>query len=110
MSRNQKNLFSGISGLNFDGIRNLPEFIKKEFRVPSGSFMIERVKNRGAGIEIVDKKIWGNENVCLSTIYQLIRQNPDYLPNVYIEEDFRFSFRCFHMAIARGGGADSILT
>lgn len=89
----------------FDGINNVPGFIRKEFKIPYGSFKVENVNKNGNGVEIIDKKIkiWGDENICYSTLCQLIMQNPGHLPEISIEEDFKFSFRGYHLDLPRGG-------
>ncbi|MEM2920855.1 MAG: beta-N-acetylhexosaminidase, partial [Candidatus Bathyarchaeia archaeon] len=76
-----------------------------EFNIPQGSFRLEKVEGEGNGVEVKDGvvKFWGEEPICYSTIVQLTRQRPGSLPKVRVEERFDFSFRGFHLDIARGG-------
>lgn len=96
--------FSG-RWLPCDGIRNIPQFLRKEFSIPEGGFVIEEADRKGTGIEIRRNtiKIWGDRHVCLSTLCQLLAQRPGYLPQISITEQFHFSFRGYHLDIARGG-------
>ncbi|WPX08924.1 beta-N-acetylhexosaminidase [Anaerocellum danielii] len=90
---------------DFDGFENFPDFISSEFSIPKGSWKIEIVQRPGTGLSIEDKKVkvWGNVNVAYATLVQLLIQRRDALPQVTVEEEFRFSFRGFHLDIARGG-------
>lgn len=90
---------------SFDGFEDFPEFLLKEFNVPKGKWKINKIEKEGSGIEIKDKliNIWGDENICYATIIQLILENKNVLPEVKIEEEFSFSFRGYHLDIARGG-------
>ncbi|MCI4439295.1 family 20 glycosylhydrolase, partial [archaeon] len=96
--------FSG-NWLRFDGFQNFNEFLSNEFNVPKGSWKISKVSKAGTGLEVLNGeiKIWGDENICNATIIQLLKQNPSYIPEVEIEEEFKFSFRGYHLDIARGG-------
>lgn len=96
--------FSG-NWFKFDGLQNFNEFLSNEFKVPKGSWKISKISKAGTGLEIINGeiRIWGNENICHATIIQLLKQNPGYIPEVRIEEEFKFSFRGYHLDIARGG-------
>lgn len=100
----KKIIFNGKL-LKFNGIKNIPEFLRKEFKILKGDFIIERINKKGTGLEINNKtiKIWGDQNISLATLCQLIKQNSTYLPEVYIEEEFKFSFRGYHLDLGRGG-------
>ncbi|MGC8813867.1 beta-N-acetylhexosaminidase [Dictyoglomus sp.] len=89
----------------FDGFENFSEFLSKEFNIPKGKWRINKKEKEGIGIQIKDGviEIWGNENICYATIIQLIMENKNILPEVTIEEEFSFSFRGYHLDIARGG-------
>jgi len=89
----------------FDGFENLPGFVSREFRIPKGRWIVEEVGGEGIGLNVGENsvEIWGDRNVCYATIIQLTKLKPGYLPEVSVEEDFNFSFRCFHLDIARGG-------
>jgi hexosaminidase len=89
----------------FDGFENFPEFLSKEFQIPKGSWKIKKVEKSGTGINIKDKEveIWGDTNICFATLIQLIMQKKNQLPEIYVEEDFKFKFRGYHLDIARGG-------
>jgi hexosaminidase len=91
--------------LEFDGFDNLPEFLSREFRIPRGRWSIDEVGGEGIGLNVEENRIevWGDRNVYYATIIQLVKLKPGYLPEVSIEEEFNFSFRCFHLDIARGG-------
>jgi len=90
---------------DFDGFKNFPASISREFSIPKGSWKIEILQRPGTGISIEDKKVkvWGNVNIAYATLVQLLIQRRDALPEVTIEEEFRFSFRGYHLDIARGG-------
>ncbi|MBO3767811.1 MAG: beta-N-acetylhexosaminidase [Thermoproteota archaeon] len=96
--------FSG-NWLKFNGFQNFDEFLSNEFKVPKGDWKINKVSKAGTGLEVLNGeiKIWGDENVCYATIIQLLKQNPGYVPEVKVEEEFKFSFRGYHLDIARGG-------
>jgi hexosaminidase len=98
-------VFSG-KWFGFDGL-DLPEFFRKEFGIPEGSWRLKRIEKAGNGVEVRGEEkevvIWGGEKICYATIIQLLKQKPGLIPEVRIEEDFRFSFRGFHLDIARGG-------
>ncbi|MCS7201727.1 MAG: beta-N-acetylhexosaminidase [Dictyoglomus sp.] len=89
----------------FDGFENFPQFLSKEFSIPKGTWRINKLEKEGTGLEIKDKiiYIWGDEKICYATIIQLLIQNKKMLPEVIIEEEFSFSFRGYHLDIARGG-------
>jgi len=90
---------------DFDGFSNFPEFLAREFGVPRGSWVVERVGGVGSGV-VVEKgvvRIWGDERVALATVLQLVVQCRGRLPRVRVEEGFRFGFRGFHLDVARGG-------
>jgi hexosaminidase len=97
--------FSG-KWLEFDGL-DLPEFLRNEFNIPQGSWRIVRTEANGTGIEVKEESkkvvIWGDENVCYATIIQLLKQTPGHIPKVSVEEELKFSFRGYHLDIARGG-------
>lgn len=101
----KKQEFSG-KWFEFDGI-GLPEFLSQEFNIPQGSWRIVRDKGDDNGVcvkgESKEVVVWGDENVCYATIIQLLKQNPGYIPEVKVIEKFRFSFRGYHLDIARGG-------
>ena len=96
--------FSGRAYI-FDGFRNFPEFLASEFNVPKGAWEITKVDDEGIGLRIKEKEIeiWGDEYISYATILQLLRQNPNRLPEVTVEEKFKFPFRGYHLDIARGG-------
>jgi len=89
----------------FDGFENLPQFLMREFDIPKGSWRIVRVIREGMGIDVGDKeiKIWGDDLTDYATILQLIKQGRGRMPEVTVEEALRFSFRGYHLDIARGG-------
>lgn len=91
----------------FNGFANMPDFLAKEFGVPKGSWEIVKL---GEGKDYVfisiEKNIvrfWGDERLAYATLIQLLMQNRSYLPEVEIEEKMVFSFRGFHLDVARGG-------
>jgi len=96
--------FSGRTYV-FDGFRNFPEFLASEFNVPKGEWEITKVSGEGTGLRIKEKEIeiWGDEYINYATILQLLKQSPNRLPEVTIKEEFKFSFRGYHLDIARGG-------
>ncbi|HHW57511.1 MAG TPA: beta-N-acetylhexosaminidase [Clostridia bacterium] len=89
----------------FDGFQNFPSFLLKEFNIPEGSWKIRKIEKDGTGIRIKEGEIemWGEENICYATIIQILKENNNLLPEVEIEEKFHFSFRGYHLDIARGG-------
>lgn len=89
----------------FDGFREFPEFITKEFNLKRGSWEFKEVKESGIGIRVRENVVewWGDERVCCATILQLLRHRSGYLPEVEVREEFVFKFRGFHLDIARGG-------
>jgi hexosaminidase len=101
----KKQEFSG-KWFKFDGL-DLPEFLSREFKIPRGSWRIVRSRTNGNTVYVKgDSKevvIGGNEKICYATIIQLLKQNPGYIPEVKVEEEFKFSFRGYHLDIARGG-------
>jgi hexosaminidase len=96
--------FSG-KWLVFDGFKEFPEFLAREFNVPKGEWKITKTARQGSGLKVKEKEmtIWGNEPVVYATILQLIRQREGCLPKVEVEEAFKFGFRGYHLDIARGG-------
>jgi len=96
--------FSG-KWFSFDGFENFPKFLSDEFRIKSGSWKLLKVSGEGIGVRVKEGVVeyWGNEKVAFATIIQLTLQREGYLPEVTIKENFRFSFRGFHLDIARGG-------
>ncbi len=90
----------------FNGFENFPEFLAQEFKVPKGDWSIGfKPEGEGTGIQVRDGRIelWGDERICYATILQLIMQSGGRLPEATIQEGLRFSFRGFHLDIARGG-------
>jgi len=89
----------------FDGFKDFPAFLKKEFNVPKGDWEIVETDRDGTGLEVKDKKIdvWGEKSIGYATILQLIRQAQGYLPEVKLFESLQFKFRGYHLDIARGG-------
>ncbi|MBO3800595.1 MAG: beta-N-acetylhexosaminidase [Candidatus Brockarchaeota archaeon] len=97
--------FSG-KWFEFDGL-DLPEFLGREFKIPQGSWKIIRLRADGNGVEVNGESreiaIWGDEKICYATIIQLLKQRPGYIPEIRVEEELKFSFRGYHLDIARGG-------
>lgn len=97
--------FSG-KWLKLDGL-DLPQFLGDEFNIPKGSWKVIKIKANGNGMEVKGENkeiiIWGDEKICYATIIQLLKQKPGFIPEVRVEEDFKFSFRGYHLDIARGG-------
>ncbi|MFH1422045.1 MAG: beta-N-acetylhexosaminidase [Planctomycetota bacterium] len=87
------------------GISNFPQFIRKEFNVNKGNFKIQKINAPGNGLEITGNiiKVWGDQYIYLSTLCQLLIQGKGFLPEVTIMENMAFSFRAYHLDIARGG-------
>jgi len=96
--------FSGKTFV-FDGFENFPEFLAREFNVPKGEWKITETSGEGTGLRVKDKEIviWGESSTNYATILQLLRQDSDHLPEVTVEEEFNFTFRGYHLDIARGG-------
>jgi len=101
----KKLVFSG-KWFEFDGL-NLPEFLGREFNIPQGSWRMVKTGRSGNGLEVKGENreiiVWGDEKICYATIIQLLRQKPGYIPEVSVEEELKFSFRGYHLDIARGG-------
>ncbi|HBT49730.1 MAG TPA: beta-N-acetylhexosaminidase, partial [Caldanaerobacter subterraneus] len=97
-------VFNG-NWFSFDGFNNLPEFFRKEFNIPQGSWVIKKIDREGTGVKIKEREveIWGDEKVSYATIIQIVMQTKNRLPEVEIEEEFHFPFRGYHLDIARGG-------
>jgi len=97
-------VFNG-NWFSFDGFNNLPEFFRKEFNIPQGSWVIKKIDREGTGVKIKEREveIWGEEKVSYATIIQIVMQTKKRLPEVEIEEEFHFPFRGYHLDIARGG-------
>jgi len=89
----------------FDGFKNFPEFLASEFGVPKGEWRIIETSGEGTGLKVKEKEviIWGERSTNYATILQLLRQDPNHLPEVTIEEELNFNFRGYHLDIARGG-------
>jgi len=95
----------GKKRYSFDGFSNLPAFLKREFEIKSGKWRIEKIDRPGNGVKITDGKaqIWGDEFTSYATLIQIVRQFEDVLPEIEMEESFKFKFRGYHLDIARGG-------
>jgi hypothetical protein len=95
----------GKKRYSFDGFSNLPAFLKREFEIKSGKWRIEKIDRPGNGVKITDGKaqIWGDEFTSYATLIQIVRQFEDVLPEIEVEESFKFKFRGYHLDIARGG-------
>jgi len=96
--------FSGETFI-FDGFENFPGFLAREFNVPRGEWRITKTSDVGTGLRVKEKEIviWGDSSTNYATILQLLRQDPDRFPEVTVEEEFTFTFRGYHLDIARGG-------
>ena len=96
--------FSGKT-FAFDGFKNFPEFLASEFNVPKGEWKITTTRREGTGLKVKEKEIliWGDSLINYATILQLLRQYPERLPEVEVEEKFTFTFRGYSLDIARGG-------
>jgi len=96
--------FSGETFV-FDGFKSFPEFLTREFNVPKGVWRITKISGEGTGLKVKEKEIvmWGDNSTNYATILQLLRQSQGYLPEVTVEEEFNFTFRGYHLDIARGG-------
>jgi hexosaminidase len=90
---------------DFDGFSNFSEFLAREFGVSQGSWVIEKVSGTGTGVAVEKGvvRIWGNENVALATVLQLVVQGRGKMPKIRVVEGLRFGFRGFHLDVARGG-------
>ncbi len=95
----------GNNRYQFDGFYDFPDFLRDEFDISYGSWKIEKIKGEGTGIKIRDKKveIWGEESIAYATLIQILKQERGYLPELLVVESFNFSFRGYHLDIARGG-------
>ena len=91
--------------LKFDGFKNFPEFLSREFNIPRGGWNIVKVEREGNGVRVREGEVevWGDERICYATLIQLVMQYDGSLPEVEVEESFNFGFRGFHLDIARGG-------
>ncbi|MEM1606686.1 MAG: beta-N-acetylhexosaminidase [Candidatus Bathyarchaeia archaeon] len=91
----------------FNGFSNFPSFLKLEFAVPEGDWVISEVGGVGeeSKLKIEEGKvtICGAQNIGYATLIQLIIQGKGYLPEVEVEESFKFRLKGFHLDIARGG-------
>lgn len=89
----------------FDGFKSFPEFLRREFKVPSGDWTIIEVNGEETGLKVEEGKVtvWGDRQICYATLLQLIMQGGGCLPEVEVKESFKFKFRGYHLDIARGG-------
>lgn len=89
----------------FDGFSNFPAFLQREFAVNHGKWQIEKIQRSGNGLKITNGKvqIWGDQFTSYATLIQIIHQFKGELPETEVEESFNFSFRGYHLDIARGG-------
>ncbi|MEM2820151.1 MAG: beta-N-acetylhexosaminidase, partial [Candidatus Bathyarchaeia archaeon] len=89
----------------FNGFVNFPDFLRREFNVPKGDWIISETSEAGTGLRIEDGRVivWGDRNICYASLLQLIKQGRGSLPEVKVREELRFKFRGFHLDIARGG-------
>ncbi len=91
---------------DFNGLKNFPNFLRKEFKIPSGDWIVVESSGEGTGLKIEEGKVtvWGDRRIYYATLLQLIIQGKGcQLPEVEVEESFRFKFRGYHLDIARGG-------
>ena len=90
---------------DFDGFKNLPEFLMHEFRIPRGSWTIVKTSRSGIGLDVKDGEaaIWGDEFTNYATLIQLVKQSKGCIPEIKTQEAFNFLFRGYHLDIARGG-------
>ncbi|MGQ9479309.1 MAG: beta-N-acetylhexosaminidase [Thermoproteota archaeon] len=97
--------FSG-KWFDFDGL-DLPNFLSREFGISKGRWRIRKIESKGNGVRVIGEDreilIWGDEKTSYATVIQLLKQRTGSIPEVVVEEEFRFKFRCFHLDIARGG-------
>jgi hexosaminidase len=101
-----RNLKSTGRWFKFNGFSNLPEFLRREFKVPVGDWVISIVEGGcGSSLKIEEGKatICGDKNIAYATLLQLAIQGNGKLPEVEVEESFKFKFRGYHLDIARGG-------
>lgn len=97
-------IFSG-KWLDFDGFRNFPKTIMKEFNLKNGSWEHKHREEKEQTIKIYGKTVetTGDKNIALASIIQLIMNRKRYLPELEIKERVDFTFRGFHLDVARGG-------
>jgi len=88
-----------------DGFSNFPEFLMREFHIAEGDWRIVKAEREGTGLKVNDKEIeiWGDDLTNCATILQLIRQGKGRMPETKVEELLHFSFRGYHLDVARGG-------
>jgi len=100
-----RNMKIGKETYAFDGFLNFPEFLQSEFSLNHGKWEIEKIQRSGNGLKITNGKvqIWGDDLTSYSTLIQLVNQFKDRLPEIEVEESFKFAFRGYHLDIARGG-------
>jgi len=94
--------------VDFDGFSNMPEFIAGEFNVGGGSWEIVEVSGSGTGLRVLPNRrveVWGDKSIYIPTLLQLVMQGRGAIPVVEIREKLAFSFRGFHLDVARGGVA-----
>ncbi len=92
----------------FDGFSNMDEFLLKEFGIPRGSWEVRVVEKEGCGIDVREGcvEVWGDAAVWRASLIQLVLQGGRRcIPDVEVRESLRFSFRGFHLDVARGGVA-----
>ncbi len=89
----------------FDGFSNLPSPIRVLFGLNEGSWEIKKIEREGQGASVSKHviEIWGDENTGYASLIQLSKNRKGFLPEVVLEEPNQFSFRAFHLDIARGG-------
>lgn len=90
--------------LTFNGFRDFPEFLSNEFHMPDGDWGIARSEQEGTGLQVRDREvtIWGDESVAYATVLQLVRKRRGYLPELILSESLQYTFRGYHLDIARG--------
>lgn len=94
--------------LEFDGFSNVDEFLLREFGIPRGSWEIRVVEREGCGIDVREGyvEVWGDAAIWKASLIQLVLQGGRCrIPDVEVSESLRFSFRGFHLDVARGGVA-----
>ncbi|MEM2186776.1 MAG: beta-N-acetylhexosaminidase [Thermofilaceae archaeon] len=92
----------------FDGFLNMDGFLMEEFGIPRGSWEIKVVERPGCGINVREGYVeaWGDPAIWQATLIQLVLQGGCCrIPDVEVHEQLRFSFRGFHLDVARGGVA-----
>ncbi len=91
--------------LQFDGFSNFREEIREEFNIKKGSWEFRHIYDSVQSIKVYEKKVetHGDINIATATAIQLIMQRKGFLPEVEVIEQLDFSFRGFHLDIARGG-------